>query len=120
MKLSTSFVYQALCMLSAVVVGEHAPAVQPVLQIAHAAPPSAVSAFTYERIDKNDAVLLVVDHQEGLYQIARDFPAVEMRSNIMAHAALGKIFNLPTILTSSAETGECTCCAVLDGSLTGS
>lgn len=29
-----------------------------------------------------------------------------MKNNIVAHAALGKVFNLPTILTTSAETGE--------------
>lgn len=63
-------------------------------------------AFKYERIDKNDAVLLVVDLQEGLYQIARDQSAVAMKNNILAHAALGKIFNLPSILTTSTETGK--------------
>ncbi|EKM55620.1 uncharacterized protein PHACADRAFT_93977, partial [Phanerochaete carnosa HHB-10118-sp] len=63
------------------------------------------SAFTYERLDKNNSVLLVVDHQEGLYQVARDIPAVEMKANILAHAALAKVFNLPTILTTSADQG---------------
>ncbi|KAH8105206.1 ycaC protein [Cristinia sonorae] len=63
------------------------------------------SKFTYERIDKNKALLLVVDHQIGLYQMARDQNAIVMKSNILAHAELGKIFNLPTILTTSAETG---------------
>jgi len=65
----------------------------------------AVSSYTYERIDKNNAVLLVVDHQEGLFQISRDKSATDMKSSILAHAALGKIFKLPTILTTSAETG---------------
>jgi nicotinamidase-related amidase len=64
------------------------------------------SAFTYERLDKNNTVLLVVDHQEGLYQIARDLPAVEMKANILAHAALAKVFSLPTILTTSADHGK--------------
>ena len=63
------------------------------------------TAFTYERIDKKNAVLLVVDLQEGLYQIARDQSAVAMKNNILAHAELGKIFGLPTILTTSTETG---------------
>ncbi|TBU22162.1 ycaC protein [Dichomitus squalens] len=62
-------------------------------------------AFTYERIDKNNAVLLVVDHQEGLYQLVRDRSPVDVKSNILAHAALGKIFGLPTVLTTSTETG---------------
>ncbi|KAF7370698.1 Isochorismatase hydrolase [Mycena sanguinolenta] len=63
------------------------------------------SAFTFERIDKNDCMLLVVDHQLGLFQLVRDFGPEEFRNNILAHAAIGKVFNLPTILTTSAETG---------------
>ena len=62
-------------------------------------------SFKYERIDKNNVVLLVVDHQEGLYQLARDRSPVDVKSSILAHAALGKVFSLPTILTTSAETG---------------
>ena len=83
--------------------------------LAAAAPPaqrvlsphvSSAPAFKYERIDKTNAVLLVVDLQEGLYQISRDQSAVQMKNNILAHAALGKVFGLPTILTTSAETGS--------------
>ncbi|KAF8216393.1 hypothetical protein K438DRAFT_1953340 [Mycena galopus ATCC 62051] len=63
------------------------------------------SAYTSERINKNDSMLLVVDHQIGLFQLVRDFGPEEYRNNILAHAAIGKVFNLPTILTTSAETG---------------
>ncbi|KAF9022766.1 Isochorismatase hydrolase [Hymenopellis radicata] len=63
------------------------------------------SAFEYERLNKNDSVLLVVDHQMGLFQLVRDYTPEEYKNNIMAHASLGKVFNLPTILTTSAETG---------------
>ncbi|TCD66051.1 hypothetical protein EIP91_001859 [Steccherinum ochraceum] len=61
--------------------------------------------FKYERIDKDKAVLLVVDHQEGLYALVRDANPTFMKNNILAHAELAKIFNLPTVLTSSTETG---------------
>ncbi|GJJ10852.1 hypothetical protein Clacol_005080 [Clathrus columnatus] len=60
---------------------------------------------TFERIDKNNALLLVVDHQVGLFQLVRDYTPDEYKNNVLAHAALGKIFNLPTILTTSAEVG---------------
>ncbi|KIJ43917.1 hypothetical protein M422DRAFT_47734 [Sphaerobolus stellatus SS14] len=60
--------------------------------------------FTYERLDKNNAALLVVDHQVGLFQFVRDLGPEEFRNNILPHAALGKVFDLPTILTTSAET----------------
>ncbi|KAL4254154.1 isochorismatase family protein [Abortiporus biennis] len=62
-------------------------------------------SFKYERLDKDKAMLLVVDHQEGLFQLGRDQGPTSMKSSILAHATLGKIFNLPTILTSSTETG---------------
>lgn len=63
-------------------------------------------SYTYQRIDKNDVTLLVVDHQEGLYALVRDTHPTVMKSHILAHAELAKIFNLPTILTTSAETGR--------------
>ncbi len=66
----------------------------------------ATSAFEFQRLDKNDSVLLVVDHQMGLFQLVRDYSPEEYKNNIMAHASLGKVFNLPTILTTSAETGQ--------------
>ncbi|KAF8216362.1 Isochorismatase-like protein [Mycena galopus ATCC 62051] len=66
---------------------------------------ACASGFTFERIDKNNSMLLVVDHQLGLFQLVRDFGPEEYRNNILAHAAIGKVFNLPTILTTSAETG---------------
>ncbi|KAF7370699.1 Isochorismatase hydrolase [Mycena sanguinolenta] len=65
----------------------------------------SVIAFKFERIDKNDCMLLVVDHQVGLFQLVRDFGPDEFRNNILAHAAIAKVFNLPTILTTTGETG---------------
>ncbi|KAF2641751.1 Isochorismatase hydrolase [Massarina eburnea CBS 473.64] len=62
-------------------------------------------AVPWERIDKNNSVLLILDLQVGLYQLARDWDATLYRENIMAHAELGKIFNLPVVVTTSAETG---------------
>jgi len=60
---------------------------------------------TFERIDKNNVMLLVVDHQIGLFQLVRDYDPDQFKNNILAHAALGSVFNLPTILTTSAENG---------------
>ncbi|KAI8629152.1 Isochorismatase-like protein [Xylariaceae sp. FL1651] len=63
------------------------------------------NAFTYERLDKNDSVLVILDLQEGLFNLARDYDATLYRNSIFAHAELGKAFNLPVIMTTSAETG---------------
>ncbi|KAF2658540.1 Isochorismatase hydrolase [Lophiostoma macrostomum CBS 122681] len=62
-------------------------------------------AVPWERIDKDNAMLLILDLQVGLYQLARDWDATLYRDNIMAHAELGKLFNLPTVLTTSAQQG---------------
>ncbi|TEB35786.1 ycaC protein [Coprinellus micaceus] len=64
-----------------------------------------IFAASAPRIDKDKAALLVVDHQVGLFELVQDINPVEFRNNIVAHAELGFLFNLPTILTTSAETG---------------
>lgn len=62
-------------------------------------------AVPWERIDKNNSLLLILDLQVGLFQVARDWDPTLYRENIMAHAELGKIFDLPVILTTSADQG---------------
>lgn len=66
---------------------------------------AATDGYSFTRLNKTDAALLVVDHQIGLSQLVRDYSVVEFRNAILAHAALGKVFDLPTILTTSADTG---------------
>ncbi|TVY18464.1 putative hydrolase YcaC [Lachnellula arida] len=71
---------------------------------------TAVQGYNFVRLNKTDAVLLVVDHQLGLSQLVRDFSTVEFRQSILAHAAIGNLFDLPTILTTSADTGTVCFC----------
>ncbi|TFK24160.1 ycaC protein [Coprinopsis marcescibilis] len=59
----------------------------------------------YVRLDIEKAALLIVDHQIGLLQLVRDYSPEEFRNNVFAHAALGKAFNLPTVITTSTHTG---------------
>ncbi|KAK7030241.1 hypothetical protein VNI00_014258 [Paramarasmius palmivorus] len=66
---------------------------------------SGVLGFEYKRLRKNDTVLLVVDHQIGLFQAVKDYEPAEFMNNILAHAALGNVFDLPTILTTSTDDG---------------
>lgn len=66
---------------------------------------TAVQGYTFTRLNKSDAALLVVDHQIGLSELVRDYSPVEFRNNILAHSALANLFNLPTVLTTSADTG---------------
>ncbi|KEF63090.1 uncharacterized protein A1O9_01066 [Exophiala aquamarina CBS 119918] len=50
-------------------------------------------------------LLLIVDHQLGLLQLVKDYTTAEFRNNVLAHAELGKLFDLPVVMTTSAETG---------------
>ncbi|UPK96039.1 hypothetical protein LCI18_006974 [Fusarium solani-melongenae] len=63
------------------------------------------STNPFERLNINDTVLLVVDHQVGLFDLARDFDPQLFYRNAIAHAALGKLFDIPVIITTSDETG---------------
>lgn len=49
--------------------------------------------------------MLFIDVQEGLFSIARDFNHVEMKQAFLAQAELTKIFDLPTVITSSSDDG---------------
>lgn len=59
----------------------------------------------YVRLDKNNAAVLLVDHQSGLMSLVRDSDPDKFRNNVLALADLAKYFNLPTILTTSFEQG---------------
>lgn len=62
-------------------------------------------SYTYNRLDKDDVALLMVDHQAGLLSLVRDFSQDEFKNNVMALADIGKFFDLPTVLTTSFEDG---------------
>ncbi|KPA92240.1 nicotinamidase-like amidase [Pseudomonas asplenii] len=64
-----------------------------------------MSKPTYNRLNKDDAVVLLVDHQTGLISLVQDFSPNEFKNNVLALADLAKFFELPTILTTSFEQG---------------
>ena len=59
----------------------------------------------YTRLDKNNAVVLFVDHQAGLLSLVRDIDPDKFKNNVLALADLAAYFQLPTILTTSFEDG---------------
>lgn len=63
------------------------------------------TAFKYNRLSKQDAVVLLVDHQSGLMSLVQDFSPGEFKNNVLALADVAKFFKLPTILTTSFEDG---------------
>ncbi|MGU7782017.1 isochorismate family cysteine hydrolase YcaC [Burkholderia sp. PU8-34] len=59
----------------------------------------------YKRLDRNDAAVLMVDHQAGLLSLVRDIEPDRFKNNVLALADAAKYFKLPTILTTSFENG---------------
>lgn len=59
----------------------------------------------YVRLDKDNAAVLLVDHQAGLLSLVRDIEPDRFKNNVLALADMAKYFNLPTILTTSFENG---------------
>ncbi len=59
----------------------------------------------YVKLDKNEAAVLLVDHQAGLLSLVRDFQPDQFKNNVLALADLAAYFKLPTILTTSFEDG---------------
>lgn len=61
--------------------------------------------FSYNRLDKDNAAVLMVDHQSGLLSLVRDIDPDKFKNNVLALADMAKYFELPTILTTSFEDG---------------
>ncbi|MBA4031415.1 MAG: hydrolase [Planctomyces sp.] len=64
-----------------------------------------MATTAYKRLSKDDAVLLMIDHQAGLISLVQDFSPDDFKNNVIALADIGKFFKLPTILTTSFDAG---------------
>jgi nicotinamidase-related amidase len=56
-------------------------------------------------IDPNDAVMLLVDHQSGLFQLVADMDMLTLRHNVIALAKVAHLGKIPTITTASVPDG---------------
>ncbi|NCJ08192.1 isochorismatase family protein [Synechococcales cyanobacterium C] len=56
-------------------------------------------------IDPNDAVLLLIDHQSGLFQLVRDIELPVLRANVTALAKTSRLAKIPTFTTASVPDG---------------
>jgi nicotinamidase-related amidase len=56
-------------------------------------------------IDPNDAVLLLIDHQSGLFQLVKDIDMLTLRSNVIALAKVARLAKIPTFTTASVPDG---------------
>lgn len=64
-----------------------------------------MSKKPYVRLDKDNAAVLLVDHQTGLLSLVRDIDPDKFKNNVLALADMAAYFQLPTILTTCFETG---------------
>ncbi len=60
---------------------------------------------SYRRLSKDNAAVLMVDHQAGLLSLVQDFSPDEFTNNVLALADIAQFFRLPTVLTTSFEKG---------------
>lgn len=56
-------------------------------------------------IDPNDAVMLLIDHQSGLFQLVKDIELPVLRSNVTALAKVARLAKIPTFTTASVPDG---------------
>lgn len=56
-------------------------------------------------IDVNDSVMLLIDHQSGLFQTVADMPMTELRQRAAALAKIASLSNMPVITTASVPQG---------------
>ena len=56
-------------------------------------------------IDPDDAVMLLIDHQSGLFQLVRDIEQHVLRAHVTALAKLSRLARMPTFTTASVPDG---------------
>jgi nicotinamidase-related amidase len=56
-------------------------------------------------LDPADTVILLLDHQAGLFQTVKDVPVAELRTNTVILAKLAKLAKMPLITTASEPSG---------------
>lgn len=55
-----------------------------------------------ERLTSDNAALLLIDHQVGLFTGVRDITVAELKHNVVALAKAAKVLSVPTIVTATS------------------
>ncbi|HHT9124951.1 MAG TPA: isochorismatase family protein [Candidatus Brocadiia bacterium] len=56
-------------------------------------------------INPNDVVMLLIDHQSGLFNLVKDMPVSQLRNNVIALAKVATMLKIPVITTASVPEG---------------
>src|SRR5262249_27997040 len=78
--------------------------------LAQASPPAASSSVLptgggVALINPSDTVILLLDHQAGLFQTVKDISVSELRANVTMLAKLATLLKIPVITTASEPNG---------------
>lgn len=64
-----------------------------------------MAAVTKGMIDPDDVVMLLIDHQSGLFNLVQDIPVPDLRNNVIALAKTATLCKLPVFTTASVPDG---------------
>ena len=69
--------------------------------------PNTIANFEGKKpvIDADDAVMLLIDHQSGLFQTVGDMPMPDLRARAAALATIASLAKIPVITTASVPQG---------------
>jgi len=81
--------------------GQDASRAAPIIGLSRQPTPGARAAL----FDPADTVMLLLDHQTGLFQTVKDVPVAELRNNTVALANIAKLGKAPIIYTASVPDG---------------
>ena len=75
-------------------------------QARKATPPATQSSTSVDQVllDPDDTIVLLLDHQTGLFQTVKDVPVRELRANTVVLAKIAELAKAP-ILTTASEPG---------------
>lgn len=57
----------------------------------------------YETLSPENAALVIIDHQKGLYTGVKDIPVGELKHNIIGLVKAAQVFHIPIIVTTTTE-----------------
>ncbi len=57
-------------------------------------------------IDPHDAVMLLIDHQSGLFNLVQDMSVADLRNHVIALAKVATMLKIPVITTASVPEGQ--------------
>jgi nicotinamidase-related amidase len=97
------FINQSNAVVAAVALGAGAAAATPAALPTQEENLAMSSPHLYERLTRDNAVLLLVDHQVGLYTGVRDIDTRELKHNVVGLTKAALALKVPIIVTTTTE-----------------